>query len=168
CAAPWCAGVALPPQPAKTHTSRTQGAMRRTPRCYADPARPVRPLPSMAVTVADRVKQDVVVAMKEGDRDRVQALRLILSELQKAAKEGDGDETAVLRRERKRRQESARAFRDGGRDELATAEETEAGIIDAYLPAELSDEELDAIVAGAIAETGAVEMKQMGTAMKAA
>jgi uncharacterized protein YqeY len=120
------------------------------------------------VTVADRVKQDVVSAMKEGDKDRVQALRMILSELQKAAKEGDGDETAVLRRERKRRQESARAFREGGRDELATAEEAEAGIIDAYLPAELSDEELDAIVAGAIAETGAVEMKQMGIAMKAA
>jgi len=122
----------------------------------------------MAVTVADRVKQDVVVAMKEGDRDRVQALRLILSELQKAAKEGDGDETAVLRRERKRRQESARAFREGGRDELATAEESEAEIIGTYLPAELSDAELDSIVAEAIAETGAVEMKQMGVAMKAA
>ena len=122
----------------------------------------------MAVTVADRVKQDVVVAMKEGDKDRVQALRLILSELQKAAKEGDGDETAVLRRERKRRQESARAFRDGGRDELATAEEAEAEIIGAYLPAELSDDELDSIVAEAIAETGAVEMRQMGVAMKAA
>jgi len=106
--------------------------------------------------------------MKGGDKDRVQALRLILSELQKAAKEGDGDETAVLRRERKRRQESARAFREGGRDELATAEEAEAEIIDAYLPAELSDEELDAIVANAVAETGAVEMKQMGAVMKAA
>jgi uncharacterized protein YqeY len=125
-------------------------------------------LPSDAVTVADRVKQDVVVAMKQGDKDRVQALRLVLSELQKDAKEGDGDETAVLRRERKRRQESARAFRDGGRDELASAEEAEAEIIGGYLPAELSDEELDSIVAAAIAETGAVEMKQMGVAMKAA
>jgi len=106
--------------------------------------------------------------MKEGDKDRVQALRLILSELQKAAKEGDGDETAVLRRERKRRQESARAFREGGREELATAEEAEADIIEVYLPAELGDDELDSIVAAAIAETGAVEMKQMGVAMKAA
>jgi uncharacterized protein YqeY len=127
-----------------------------------------RQLPSVAVTVADKVKQDVVFAMKEGDKDRVQALRLVLSELQKAAKEGDGDETAVLRRERKRRQESARAFRDGGREELAAAEESEAELIGAYLPAELSDDELDSIVAEAIAETGAVEMKQMGTAMKAA
>ena len=106
--------------------------------------------------------------MKEGDKDRVQALRLVLSELQKDAKEGDGDETAVLRRERKRRQEAARAFRDGGRAELATAEEAEAEIIGAYLPAELSDEELDSIVAEVIAETGAVEMKQMGVAMQAA
>jgi uncharacterized protein YqeY len=121
----------------------------------------------VVVTVADRVKQDVVSAMKDGDKDRVQALRLVLSELQKDAKEGDGDEIAVLRRERKRRQESARAFRDGGRDELATAEESEAEIIGAYLPAELSDDELDSIVAEAIAETGAVEMKQMGIAMKA-
>ncbi len=122
----------------------------------------------MVVTVADRVKQDVVLAMKEGDKDRVQALRLVLSELQKDAKEGDGDETAVLRRERKRRQEAARAFREGGRDELATAEEAEAEIIGAYLPAELSDDELDSIVAEVIAETGAVEMKQMGVAMQAA
>ena len=122
----------------------------------------------MVVTVADRVKQDVVLAMKEGDKDRVQALRLVLSELQKDAKEGDGDETAVLRRERKRRQEAARAYREGGRDELATAEEAEAEIIGAYLPAELSDDELDSIVAEVIAETGAVEMKQMGVAMQAA
>jgi uncharacterized protein YqeY len=121
----------------------------------------------VTATVADKVKQDVVLAMKEGDKDRVQALRLVLSELQKAAKEGDGDETAVLRRERKRRQESARAFRDGGREELAVGEEAEAEIIGAYLPAELSDDELDSLVAEAIAETGAVEMKQMGIAIKA-
>jgi uncharacterized protein YqeY len=122
----------------------------------------------VTATVADKVKQDVVLAMKEGDKDRVQALRLVLSELQKAAKEGDGDETAVLRRERKRRQESARAFRDGGREELAVGEEAEAEIIGTYLPAELGDDELDSIVAEAIAETGAVEMKQMGIAIKAA
>ena len=137
-------------------------------RWYAESVRRPRQLPSDVVTVADRVKQDVVLAMKEGDKDRVQALRLVLSELQKDAKEGDGDETAVLRRERKRRQEAARAFREGGRDELATAEEAEAEIIGAYLPAELSDDELDSIVAEVIAETGAVEMKQMGVAMQAA
>jgi len=86
-----------------------------------------------AVELADRVKQDLTAAMKAGEKSRVSALRLVLSELQKAAKEGDGDEVAVLRRERKRRHESATAFRGGGRPELAEAEEAEAQVIEAYL-----------------------------------
>jgi uncharacterized protein YqeY len=119
------------------------------------------------VELADRVKQDLTAAMKAGEKDRVSALRLVLSELQKDAKEGDGDELAVLRRERKRRHESAAAFRDGGRPELAEAEEAEAQVIEAYLPAELSDDELRAIVAAAVAETGASSPKDMGQVMKA-
>jgi len=105
-------------------------------------------------------------AMKAGQKQRVGALRLVLSELQKAAKEGAGDELAVLRRERKRRLEAASQFRDGGRPELAEQEESEARIIEAYLPSELDDAELDAIVAGAIADTGATEQKDMGRVMK--
>jgi uncharacterized protein len=105
--------------------------------------------------------------MKAGDRDRASALRLVLSELQKAAKEGATDELAVLRRERKRRLEAASQFRDGGRPELASREESEALIIEQYLPAELDDAELDAIVASAIAETGANDPKDMGQVMKA-
>jgi uncharacterized protein YqeY len=120
------------------------------------------------MTLADRVKQDLTSAMKAGQKERVGALRLVLSELQKDAKEGSGDELAVLRRERKRRQESATAFREGGRPELADAEEAEAKVISAYLPAELSDEELRAIVAAAVAETGAASPKDMGMVMKAA
>ena len=120
------------------------------------------------MTLADRVKEDLTSAMKAGEKDRVGALRLVLSELQKAAKEGGDDEQAVLRRERKRRNESAAAFRDGGRPELAAAEEAEARIISAYLPAELSDDELRAIVADAVAETGAASPKDMGRVMKAA
>ena len=120
------------------------------------------------MTLADRVKQDLTSAMKAGEKDRVGALRLVLSELQKDAKEGAGDELAVLRRERKRRHESATAFRDGGRADRAAAEEAEAEIIEAYLPAELSDEELRAIVADAVAETGAASPKDMGQVMKAA
>ena len=96
------------------------------------------------------------------------ALRLVLSELQKAAKDGGTDELAVLRRERKRRLEAAVQFRDGGRPELAEQEESEAILIEVYLPAELDDAELDAIVAGAIAETGATSPKDMGQVMKAA
>jgi uncharacterized protein len=105
-------------------------------------------------------------AMKAGEKQRVGALRLVLSELQKAAKEGGDDELAVLRRERKRRLEAAGQFRDGGRPELAAQEETEARIIEDYLPAELDDSELDAIVAGAVAETGATEPRDMGQVMK--
>jgi uncharacterized protein YqeY len=122
----------------------------------------------MQMTLADRVKQDLTTAMKAGERDRVGALRLVLSELQKAEKEGSSDEVAVLRRERKRRHESAAAFRDGGRPELAQAEEAEAEVIAGYLPAELSDDELRAIVADAVAETGASSPKDMGQVMKAA
>lgn len=120
------------------------------------------------VTLADTVKQDLTSAMKAGESERVGALRLVLSELQKAAKEGDADELAVLRRERKRRLESAKAFREGDRPELADREEAEAEIIAAYLPAELSDDELRAIVAAAIEESGASSPKDMGRAMKAA
>ncbi len=120
------------------------------------------------MTVAERLKTDITAAMKAGERERVGALRLVLSELQKAAKDGDGDEVAVLRRERKRRLDAAEQFRDGGRDELATQEQGEADLIGSYLPAELSDSELDAIVAEAIAETGASSMKEMGAVMKAA
>jgi uncharacterized protein YqeY len=120
------------------------------------------------MAIADTVKQDLTTAMKAGEKDRVGALRLVLSELQKAAKEGGDDELAVLRRERKRRQEAARAFRDAGRDELADGEEAESAIIEAYLPAELSDDELRVIVTAAVAETGASSPKDMGQVMKAA
>src|SRR3954447_20574996 len=120
------------------------------------------------MAIADTVKQDLTAAMKAGEKDRVGALRLVLSELQKAEKAGDSDELAVLRRERKRRLEAAQAFSDAGRAELAEGEQAEAQIIEAYLPAELSDDELRAIVAGAVAETGASEAKDMGMVMKAA
>jgi uncharacterized protein len=119
------------------------------------------------VTVAEQVRADMTSAMKAREKERVDALRLVLSELQKAAKDGDGDELAVLRRERKRRLEAASQFRDGGRPELAHQEEAEAELIARYMPAELSDEELDAIVASAIAETGASSPKDMGQVMKA-
>jgi len=120
------------------------------------------------VTVAEQLKIDLTAAMKAGEKDRVGALRMILSELQKDAKEGSGDEVAVLRRERKRRLDAATQFRDGGRAELAAQEEGEAELIAAYLPSELSDEEIDAIVAAAVTETGASSPKDMGQVMKSA
>jgi uncharacterized protein YqeY len=118
------------------------------------------------VTLADTVKSDLTAAMKAGDRDRVGILRLVLSELQKAAKDGSADEQAVLRRERKRRLESASAFRDGGRPELAEAEDREAELIAGYLPAELDDAALIGLVSEAVAETGATSPRDMGPVMK--
>ena len=118
------------------------------------------------MTVAEQVRADITSAMKAQEKERVGALRLVLSELQKAAKEGGDDELAVLRRERKRRLEAASQFRDGGRPELADQEEAEAELIAGYMPAELSDEDLDAIVAAAVAETGALSPKDMGQVMK--
>ena len=119
------------------------------------------------MTVIDQVRTDITSAMKAGEKQRVGALRLVLSELQKAAKDGSSDEVAVLRRERKRRFEAAEQFRNGGRPELADQEESEAELIEGYLPAELPDAELDALVTAAIEETGASEPKDMGQVMKA-
>jgi uncharacterized protein YqeY len=119
------------------------------------------------MTVTEQLRSDITGAMKAGEKERVGALRLVLSELQKAEKEGGDDELAVLRRERKRRLDAAAQFRDGGRPELADQEESEAELIAAYLPAELSDEELDALIATAIADTGASSPKDMGQVMKA-
>ena len=104
-------------------------------------------------------------ALKAGQKDRVGALRLVLSELQKAAKEGDADELAVLRRERKRRLDAAEQFRGGGREELAVQEEGEAELIAGYLPAELGDDQLDSLVAEAIAESGAATPADTGKVM---
>ena len=119
------------------------------------------------MTLTDRVKSDLADAMRAGDRDRVGRLRLVLSELQRSAKEGGDDELAVLRRERKRRLDAATQFRDAGRAELAAGEEAEAELIGAYLPAELGDDELRALVQRAVAEAGASSARDMGAVMKA-
>jgi uncharacterized protein len=117
------------------------------------------------MSVLEQVQSDVKDAMKAGERERVHALRLIANELQKAAKEDGGEEIEVLQRERKRRLEAAEAYRDGGRGDAAEAEEREAEIIASYLPEQLSDEELDAIVGDAVAESGASSPSEMGRVM---
>jgi uncharacterized protein len=117
------------------------------------------------MSILDTVKSDIVVAMKAGEKVRLGTLRLLLSELQKAAKEGSDDELAVVRRERKRRAEAERAFRDGGREDLADAEAAEAQIIGVYLPAELDDRELAELVTRAVAQSGAESVKDLGRVM---
>ncbi len=118
------------------------------------------------MAILERIKADLAGAMRAGEKERVGALRLVMSELQKDAKEGSGDELAVLRRERKRRQEAAATFRDAGREELAAGEDAEAELISGYLPAELSEEELRAVVERAVRDSGAESARDMGAAMK--
>jgi uncharacterized protein len=117
------------------------------------------------MSVLEQIQADVKDAMKAGEKQRVHALRLVVSELQKAAKENGSDELEVLQRERKRRFEAAEAYRDGGRTDLAEAEEHEAELIAGYMPEQLSDEELTAIVGDAVAESGATSPKEMGKVM---
>jgi uncharacterized protein len=117
------------------------------------------------VTLLEQVQHDVKSALKSGEKERVHALRLIANELQKAAKENGGDDVEVLQRERKRRLEAAEAYREGGRSELADAEEREAEIIASYMPDQLSDDELSAIVGDAVAESGATSPQEMGKVM---
>ena len=105
--------------------------------------------------------------MKAREGERVGALRLIVDVLQQDAKLGKGDEIAVLQRERKKRVEAAEAYEGAGRADQAAAERFEAELIEAYLPQQLSDAELDELVAAAVAETGASEQKQMGQVMAA-
>jgi uncharacterized protein len=121
------------------------------------------------MAIIDELKADLRDAMRAREKERVSALRLVLSELQKAAKEGSSeDELAVLRRERKRRLEAARAYHAGGREDLAGVEEAEGELIAGYLPAELSERELGAIVEQAVRESGAESVRDMGRAMSQA
>ena len=103
--------------------------------------------------------------MKAGDRDRVAALRLLTNALQQEAKLGGDDEVGVLQRERKKRLEAAEAFRKGGSEDRAAAEEAESELIEGYLPEQLSDEELGELVNAAIEEAGASEAREMGKVM---
>jgi len=119
------------------------------------------------MSVLEQMQADVRTAMKAGERGRAAALRMIVDSLQQDAKLGKGDEVAVLQRERKKRLEAADAYGVADRGEQASAERFEAELIEAYLPAQLSDEELAGLVDAAIAETGASERKQMGQVMSA-
>jgi uncharacterized protein YqeY len=117
------------------------------------------------VSILERVQADTRAAMKAGERDRVGALRMVANALQQEAKQGQGDEIAALQRERKKRLEAAEAFRKGGSEDRATAEDAEAELIEVYLPEQLSDEELGELVGDAIEDAGASEPGEMGKVM---
>jgi uncharacterized protein YqeY len=118
------------------------------------------------MTILEQVQDDVKTAMKAGEKETVGRLRMLVNALQAEEKEGKGDEVAALQRERKRRLDAAEALREGDRTEQAEGEEAEAKLIEGYLPAQLSDEELSELVTGAIEESGASEPKDMGAVMK--
>jgi hypothetical protein len=124
------------------------------------------------VSISERIQSDIAAAAKAQDRARLAALRLLIDALQKEAKQARSEldeqtEFAVLKRERKRRAEAADAYRKGGREDAAGAEEAEAELIDAYLPAQVSEQELQQMIADALAETGAQSPKEMGKVMSA-
>ncbi len=121
----------------------------------------------------DRLRTDLTAAMKARDALRASTLRMTLTEVTNAEVAGtsarelsDAEVLEVLDREAKKRREAADAFEEAGRGELAGKERAEGEIIAEYLPAQLSDEELSAIVGSAVDEVGASGMKDMGKVMK--
>jgi uncharacterized protein YqeY len=117
-----------------------------------------------------RIEDDVKQATLARDSGRRDALRLILASLRSAEKElqrplSDDEELQVLQRERKRRIEAAEAFHAAGRDEQAAKEENELSILEEFMPAQLSEEELERIVDDAIAENKATSIRDMGRVM---
>ena len=120
--------------------------------------------------IVERIQADQKSALKSGQKERLSALRLLSSELKNRRIElgrdlTDEDAIEVLMKALKQRRESEEQYTGGGRPELAAREAAEAEVIRGYLPAQLSDEELDALIDAAIAEAGATTMKDMGGVM---
>ncbi|HET6362377.1 MAG TPA: GatB/YqeY domain-containing protein [Gemmatimonadota bacterium] len=122
------------------------------------------------MTIIERIQTDQKSALKAGEKERLSALRLLSSELKNRRIElgrdlTDEDAIDVLMKALKQRRESEEQYTKGGRPELAEREAAEAEVIRGYLPAQLSTEELDAMVDAAIAEAGATSVKDMGAVM---
>ena len=122
------------------------------------------------MALKDRITEDMKTAMRAGDKHRLSAIRLILS----AVKQREVDERivlddtqvlAVLDKMLKQRRESIAQFQSGGREDLAAKEAAEIAVLQTYLPAQLTDSELDALIADALAATGAASLKDMGKVM---
>ena len=122
------------------------------------------------MSLIERLEGELKEAMVARDAERRNTLRLILASLRGAEKElqrplHDDEELQVLQRERKRRGEAAEAFRAGGREEQAEAEERELAVLEEFMPAPLTEEDLEEIVDDAIAEVGATSMRDFGRVM---
>lgn len=122
------------------------------------------------MTLKSRIRDDMKTAMKAGDKDRLKVVRLILAavkqqEVDRRVELEDAEILAVLNKMVKQRRDSVSQFLDGGRSDLADAERAEIVVLEGYLPAQLSDVEVDRLVDDAIAETGALSMRDMGRVM---
>lgn len=125
------------------------------------------------MALLERLQKDMVEAMKAKEELRLGALRMLKAALMKHKVDtmkdlDDAEEMKVLNVILKQRKEAADMFRKGGRDEQAAKEEAEAKILEAYMPAGASDEEIEAVIGAAMTETGITSLKQMGVVMKAA
>lgn len=124
------------------------------------------------MTLKNQISDDMKTAMKAGDKDRLKVIRLILSaikqiEVDKRVELGDSDVLSVLNKMVKQRRDSVTQFTDGGRDDLAAIETAEIAVIEHYLPAQLSADDVAALVDQAIADTGAESLRDMGKVMAA-
>lgn len=123
------------------------------------------------MTLLDQLNQDMKAAMKEKDREKLATIRMLKSAVQnKELAEGElseEDELQVLSKEKKQRLQSIEEFKAAGRDDLVEKTEKEVAVVDAYLPKQLSEEEVRAIVQETIEESGASSMKDMGKVMPA-
>jgi hypothetical protein len=125
------------------------------------------------MALLDTIEQHMREAMKARDEARLNALRMIKSALVKhradtARPLDEKAELQILNMLIKQRREAAEMFRQGGREDLAAKEEAELRLIESYMPPTATEEEMDAAVEAALAETGATSLKQMGAVMKAA
>jgi len=122
------------------------------------------------MSLIEEIDDEIKDAMRARDSERRDALRLILDALKKSEKElqrplSEEEELQVMQRERKRRLEAAEAFREGGREEQAEAEERELEILEEFMPEPLSESEIEDIIDDVIAEVGATSMAQLGRVM---
>ena len=120
--------------------------------------------------IKDQIKDDMKAAMKAGEKDKLGVIRMVSAaikqiEVDERKELNDAEVLAVLDKMSKQRRESIKQFREGNREDLAAVEETEIAILQTWLPAQLSEDEIAALVAEAISKTGAESMKDMGKVM---
>ena len=122
------------------------------------------------MTLKERITEDMKSAMRAGEKDRLATIRMALAAIKQREVDeritlDDGQVLAVLEKMIKQRKEAIVQFQAGGRADLVAKESAEVSILDGYLPARMSDAELDALIAGAIASSGATSAKDMGKVM---